>query len=1255
MNYYQMSNMSKNVLLNYYKSKINKKYNENSFYNQLLQKYPGLNSSRKESSKEKNRFNSKKNKTTKNSPNSSLIINIKDFSIEKNKGVFKDKDSFNKSKEIFKDSFVKKINLLEKGDKGNISKRQNVSKNIFNMYNSIRNGSGLINNRLVKNRKTANLISNLNINNLNNEKINDDNKIYKKDINNSKNELNYTNNKSLFSNYKQFFNEKNTSFKNRLYNFNITNKNPSIVNFKKINNKEIKKNTINNSFLKRYIIQTNKGKDNSMKIENSFNTKIRKISSIDYLYNNKKKKTERKHHISYINENRSDFNIAEKRNENKIGEIESSNMNLSNRNININKFINKNVYNKIIDKKERNKNIINKIKIKNNKERKKNNIYDIKLSELANNSALISENYFIKSIQYISNNNNCNNINNQNISINININNNEKKNNFINNESSRDNQNKKENIFPKNKENVNVKENEEINKEKRDENNINNNKYKKYSKKLSEDNINNKINNKDEINEDLNENNKYKNPDKINKIKKLGISLKTNNFEEKLNAFNNNEYSNYILADKEKEKENKKIKSKINNINEKRDFSPIYEENLNVKEHISKLNQFCINKNNVSNILLKRKIDNKNNISFNDNFIKNINNKIYLEDNNQNGKKNSHILFLGKYQKDDDDNKMNKKDSKNYKLIDLKEFQSSKNAINDIKNLDNNKGNIDDIILDSKLNNRNKYKAQKNKKELDDKNDMIYIPDSCLNKKEKSEKELTILTISKDSYYFKEKLDELALYIKNYYKKNQKYPKSNIDFYLYGREIGCGAFGKVKLSLHIGSGRLVAIKIFSIKKLNERKKKKIRNEINILSKLRHKFINQILDTFSTDKYIFIVMEYICADLLSFIRKREKLSENISKSIFKQIIEGLKYINKKKIVHRDIKLDNILIDLNNTVKICDFGVSKKISEDELMIDHCGTPGYIAPEIYKNKGYEGFQCDIWSAGVTLYYMLSGTQPFRAYSLKEMEKKVVKGEFEEIKNISAEANDLIKKMLQIDPDKRIRINEILNHPWLKDEDVENRKNLKLFTENEKILLSKYDVNYLSSNKEELIENFTLKNLETINEDEKLKDIGHTKSIIFSPFNSYIEEKNNNNENTNELKRIYEEIKMENNICKYAAEAQQENIRYELSNNNEFDNGMIKTQKEEDINKHNEEIKKIINEEKNEKINGIHSSKFRSVNNSFETDEDIIDENIIKTIENNLGYDFQHIINSIKKNKINYATATYYLLKKEKNSDII
>ena len=113
----------------------------------------------------------------------------------------------------------------------------------------------------------------------------------------------------------------------------------------------------------------------------------------------------------------------------------------------------------------------------------------------------------------------------------------------------------------------------------------------------------------------------------------------------------------------------------------------------------------------------------------------------------------------------------------------------------------------------------------------------------------------------------------------------------------------------------------------------------------------------------------------------------------------------------------------------------------------------------------------------------------------------------------------------------------------------------------------------------------------------------------------------------------------------------AQQYNIKYELSNNNEFDNGIIKTQKEEDIEKHNREIKKDYEEQIIEKINGLNSSKLRSTNNSFEINDNvIIDESIIKNIENNLGYDSDYIIKCIKKNKINYATATYYLLKKEK-----
>jgi serine/threonine protein kinase len=98
----------------------------------------------------------------------------------------------------------------------------------------------------------------------------------------------------------------------------------------------------------------------------------------------------------------------------------------------------------------------------------------------------------------------------------------------------------------------------------------------------------------------------------------------------------------------------------------------------------------------------------------------------------------------------------------------------------------------------------------------------------------------------------------------------------------------------------------------------------------------------------------IVMEYVpCGDLLSFVRKRSKLNEITAKFIFKQIIEALQYIHEHGIVHRDIKLDNILIDLNNNIKICDFGVSKQIKRGDVMHDQCGTPAYIAPEILRNQ--------------------------------------------------------------------------------------------------------------------------------------------------------------------------------------------------------------------------------------------------------------------------------------------------------------
>jgi len=199
------------------------------------------------------------------------------------------------------------------------------------------------------------------------------------------------------------------------------------------------------------------------------------------------------------------------------------------------------------------------------------------------------------------------------------------------------------------------------------------------------------------------------------------------------------------------------------------------------------------------------------------------------------------------------------------------------------------------------------------------------------------------------------------------------------------------------------------------------------------------------------------MEYICGgDLLSFVRKRTKLNEPASKLIFRQIIEGLQNIHSKNIVHRDIKLDNILIDLLNTVKICDFGVSRLIKKGEVMHDQCGTPAYIAPEILRNKGYEGFAVDVWSAGVVLYTMLAGVVPFKHKYLDELHLSIIQGKYDDIENVSAEAMSLIKGILQTDPQKRLTIEQILDHEWLRFDLFEdnfrnkNKCKIRLFNKN-------------------------------------------------------------------------------------------------------------------------------------------------------------------------------------------------------------
>lgn len=497
----------------------------------------------------------------------------------------------------------------------------------------------------------------------------------------------------------------------------------------------------------------------------------------------------------------------------------------------------------------------------------------------------------------------------------------------------------------------------------------------------------------------------------------------------------------------------------------------------------------------------------------------------------------------------------------------------------------------------------------------------------------------SMMSTMRDSSYYTKEAEFLSNQIRDYYKKNKKYPKTNLSFYKYGRVIGKGAFGKVNLGLNILTGRVVAVKSFNKKKIrNSNAKNKILYETNLMRNLCHSSITKILDMFETEKYILIIMEYISGgNLQSFVKKRRRLTEKTSKIIYKQIIEGLQYIHSQGIVHRDIKLENILIDLNNNIKICDFGVGKMIKPNQILHDQCGTPVYMAPEILLGKGYMGPPIDVWSSGVALYIMLTGTVPFNRNRLHDLQEAILTTPYAYIEDRSSEVNDLLMGVLNKDPAQRYTINDILNHPWMKDDEVSqcslnNLNKYHLFTNAEMILLSKTHIDYRKATKEEMGENFTDRNLITV--EEKDKEKGWTNSLILSP---YISRMNSENE----LLDCYDEkLKIENGIIKYGVKAKELNNEYELNNNNEFDHGMLISSN--DVNN----ISKNEIHTKNE----IEINSYRNVTGSKpQTNQvvqktKIINEAIVSMVAE-LGYNREYIIKSIERNELCQATAAYYL----------
>ena len=302
-------------------------------------------------------------------------------------------------------------------------------------------------------------------------------------------------------------------------------------------------------------------------------------------------------------------------------------------------------------------------------------------------------------------------------------------------------------------------------------------------------------------------------------------------------------------------------------------------------------------------------------------------------------------------------------------------------------------------------------------------------------------------------------------------------PLSNISQYTLGEKLGEGTFGVVYLGTHILTKEKVAIKIIEKKKLrNEKDKNRLKREISILKKLHHINIINLYTTIETINQIYIIQEYASGkELFDYIIQKKKLSEKESLKYFQQIISGIEYIHKLRICHRDLKSENIILTLNNEIKLIDFGLSNFYNKNQLLKTPCGSPLYAAPELLKGKKYSGLKIDIWSCGIILYLMVTGNLPFNDNNEISLFKQIIKGKYFIPSFVSKNCSDLIKKMLITNPLKRINLNEIKEHSWFKNDINDNYHygidlNKEIIPIDEGIIDLMNDMNF---NKQEVREN--------------------------------------------------------------------------------------------------------------------------------------------------------------------------------------
>jgi Ca2+-binding EF-hand superfamily protein len=261
------------------------------------------------------------------------------------------------------------------------------------------------------------------------------------------------------------------------------------------------------------------------------------------------------------------------------------------------------------------------------------------------------------------------------------------------------------------------------------------------------------------------------------------------------------------------------------------------------------------------------------------------------------------------------------------------------------------------------------------------------------------------------------------------------------DFYDVKEPVGKGKFGTVKLGIHKKTGKKVAIKVMKKKQMTLQDIELQKREIEILKICQHPSIIKLLDIFENQDYIYIVMEYLKGgDLFNYLEKRDfTIPESKARELSHSIATGIFYLHSYGIAHRDLKPENILMTDESdeaTPKLVDFGLSKIVGPSEKCNDPFGTLSYVAPEVLLQKPYDK-SVDLWSLGVIIYLLLSGTLPFDDDDDREIARQTIHDEvdfsYSVWKKIGSDVKSMIKKLLEKEKNKRMTLEEVLQHPWI------------------------------------------------------------------------------------------------------------------------------------------------------------------------------------------------------------------------------